>query len=163
MAEFPLSNLFRKSDHQTIDRQTADIQDNQAPLSTDSFLNIYGVHNNSMDASISEIEVASSDDFLPPDSLIAAGGDRDIERKEIEHRLRLRNIILYALITPMAVIPIWLMVLLSVPVFNKESAVSERMQIAYLAAVASDFVGLYYIITRDLFPDGKTNRKKRKG
>ena len=145
--------------------QKRDSSQEVGSLSTNSFLDIYGVHNNSMNASISDIEVTSLDDVLPPDSLIATEQYRSMEKRELEHRLRLRNVILYALIAPMAAIPIWLMVLLTVPVFNKESDVSERMQIAYLAAVASDFVGLYYIITRDLFPNGKSSnaKTKRKG
>ena len=154
IAGFPLFNLFRNRSS-----KEAIITDSQASLSTDSFLDIYGVDNHSMDASISDVDITSPDDLLPPDSLIAS--DQNIEKRELEHRLRLRNIVLYALITPMAVIPIWLMVLLTVPVFHEDSKVSERMQIAYLTAVASDFVGLHYIITRDLFPDGRVKRKKR--
>ncbi|NET34934.1 MAG: hypothetical protein F6K19_23400 [Cyanothece sp. SIO1E1] len=85
-------------------------------------------------------------------------------RAEASHRRQARSIILWVLAVPMSVIPIWIMVLLTLPVLNKEANVSQPMQAAYLAAVATDFVGLYYIITRDLFPQGgrRTSRKSKK-
>lgn len=37
---------------------------------------------------------------------------------------------------------------------------SEKVQISILGAIAGDFAGLYYIVTRHLFPQGGKGRKK---
>jgi hypothetical protein len=58
----------------------------------------------------------------------------------------------------MSIVPIWLMVLLSLPAFGKKPY-SEAMQAAFLTGLVSDFVGLYYVITRDLFPQGSSSSK----
>lgn len=161
IAAFFLSGLFGQwfnSDADTqknISAEDTSIKD----VSTKAFLDEHGLGDTSMEANMAEIEVASLDDVLPPDSLTSP--ESYMMRREFEHRLKLRRLILYAIIVPMAIIPIWLMVLLTVPVFNKKSGPSEAMQMAYLTAVASDFIGLYYIITRDLFPDGKREKKRK--
>jgi hypothetical protein len=59
----------------------------------------------------------------------------------------------------MSIAPFWLMALLSLPAFDKKPY-SETMQAAFLAALVSDFVGLYYVITRDLFPKGEAPHRK---
>lgn len=137
--------------------------------STQEFLGKHGIKNDSISAQSTDVEVTFLDDFLSPDAVKSpqdtfskAELDHRLSLAELEHRQKLRRWILRPLIIPMAIIPIWLMVLLSVPVFNSKATVSERMQIAYLGAVASDFIGLYYIITRDLFPNGG-NKRKQKG
>lgn len=61
----------------------------------------------------------------------------------------------------MSIAPFWLMALLSLPAFNVKEAYSEKMQAAFLTALASDFIGLYYVITRDLFPKGEVAHEKR--
>jgi len=58
----------------------------------------------------------------------------------------------------MSVAPFWLMMLLSLPVFNIKPY-GEKMQAALLTALVSDFIGLYYVVTRDLFP--KSNASDR--
>ncbi|KPQ35704.1 MAG: Protein of unknown function (DUF3043) [Phormidesmis priestleyi Ana] len=70
---------------------------------------------------------------------------------ELKHRIDSRTKVLAALIIPMYVAPIWLMVMLSLPAF-KVKAFSERMQYLLLGALASDLLGLCYVVTRDLFP-----------
>lgn len=39
---------------------------------------------------------------------------------------------------------------------------SEKVQISILGAIAGDFAGLYYIVTRHLFPQGGKSSKKEK-
>ncbi len=51
----------------------------------------------------------------------------------------------------MYVVPVWLIIMLTLPAF-KVKAFSERMQILLLGALASDIVGLCYVVTRNLFP-----------
>lgn len=151
IAAFFLSGLFRN--------HSSGETESQKDVSTEDFLDTYGISENSMDAHMSDVEVTSLNDVLPQDSLISP--TNEMEKREFEHRIKLRNVILYSLIMPMAIIPIWLMILLTIPVFDRDSDVSEPMQLAYLTAVASDFIGLYYIITRDLFPNGRqTGRRK---
>jgi hypothetical protein len=67
-------------------------------------------------------------------------------------------IILCSLMAPMIFIPFWLMWTLS-PINAKQY--SERMQGAFLAALASDVMGLCWIVTRDLFPQGKESYRKQ--
>jgi hypothetical protein len=58
----------------------------------------------------------------------------------------------------MIVIPFWLMWMLSPQNIKHYSG---PMQTAFIGALATDVVGLYWIITRDLFPYG--NSKPRRG
>lgn len=67
------------------------------------------------------------------------------------HQMTSRTKVLTALIIPMYVVPVWLMVMISLPAFNITSF-SERMQFALLSALVSDLIGIFYILTRDLFP-----------
>lgn len=69
----------------------------------------------------------------------------------LEHHLASRTKVLAALVIPMYIVPVWLMIMLSLPAFRIK-AFSERMQILLLGALASDIVGLCYVVTRDLFP-----------
>lgn len=80
---------------------------------------------------------------------------------ELKHRLTARAVILWTLVIPMSIAPFWLMALLSLPAFNVKEAYSEKMQAAFLTALVSDFIGLYYVITRDLFPKGQVADEKR--
>lgn len=70
---------------------------------------------------------------------------------ELRHRLTARMIVLYALLAPMVIIPFWLMWIL-LP--NNTKNYSERMQGAFLAALASNVLGLCWVVTRDLYPKG---------
>ena len=154
MAIFKLLRRFQEGIRQNNEE---DLQD----ISIKDFWHKHGLEDDSMDANVSDVEVTSPDDVLPPESLTSTEHDDVLKRRELEHRLKLRRLILSRLVVPMAIIPIWLMVLLTVPVFDKNSGVSDTMQMAYLTAVVSDFAGLYWIITRDLFPDGKREKKQK--
>ncbi len=50
------------------------------------------------------------------------------------------------------------MLLLTLPGLGK-AKVSERMQLAYLAAVAGDFLGLYHVVTRYFFSSENSSRR----
>jgi hypothetical protein len=73
---------------------------------------------------------------------------------DFNQRLFQRKLVLGSQLIPMCVIPIWLMVMLSLPAFGHK-AYSERMQAGFLAALATNALGLCYIIARDLFPLGR--------
>jgi hypothetical protein len=83
-----------------------------------------------------------------------------IKMAEATQRLSARNLILWSLVVPMSVIPFWLMGLLT---FNSLGRIklSESLQVGILAAVASDYLGLYYVVTQDLFPQGKALSRRR--
>lgn len=74
---------------------------------------------------------------------------------ELRHRLTARMIVLYALLAPMVIIPFWLMGIL-LP--GNAKHYSERMQGAFLAALASNVLGLCWVVTRDLYPKGGQDR-----
>ncbi|MGI0491836.1 hypothetical protein ACN4EG_08485 [Alkalinema pantanalense CENA528] len=76
---------------------------------------------------------------------------------ELQHRIHSRSTILKALVVPMYIIPLWLMVILSLPAL-KVNAYSEKMQFTLLGALASDVIGLCYVVTRDLFPKGSSSQ-----
>jgi hypothetical protein len=73
---------------------------------------------------------------------------------DFNQRLFQRKLVLGSQLIPMCVIPIWLMVILSLPAFGNK-AYSEKMQAGFLAALATNALGLCYVIARDLFPLGK--------
>lgn len=75
---------------------------------------------------------------------------QDRKNARLDHQIAARTKVLAALIVPMYVVPIWLMIMLSLPAF-KVKVFSERMQILMLGALASDIVGLCYVVTRSLF------------
>jgi hypothetical protein len=93
------------------------------------------------------IELAKFD-FKKPSGRIGA---------ETNHRLNSRSRIVRVLLCPMLIIPIWLMGMISLPAFGNK-AYSERMQIFFLGALASNALGLCYVVTRDLFPLGKDDK-----
>ncbi|HSM82610.1 MAG TPA: hypothetical protein VLS96_13040 [Nodosilinea sp.] len=76
---------------------------------------------------------------------------------ELRHRLTARMIVLYALLAPMVIIPFWLMWIL-LP--SNSKSYSERMQGAFLAALASNVLGLCWVVTRDLYPQGGPEREQ---
>jgi hypothetical protein len=127
-------------------------------VSTDTYLEKHGV-------SQSAIEIAPHKNNLIEDFLAKHGVEEDALRTvegrrgaELKHRLTARMILLLALLAPMVVIPFWLMWILS-PINIKNY--SERMQGAFLAALASDVLGLCWVVTRDLFPQGKDGSKEQ--
>jgi hypothetical protein len=71
------------------------------------------------------------------------------------HLLKSKTIVLWSLVAPMSIIPIWLMVLLTLPSLGR-TQMSEKLQLAILAAIATDYIGLYYVVTRNLFPAAGT-------
>jgi len=110
---------------------------------------------------VDERRVQSTEKFLEDRGIDKTAVVSDeIARAETRHRHFGRTIVLLSLVVPMSIAPFWLMALLSLPAFNRK-VYSEGMQAALLAALASDFVGLYYVITRDLFPQGSNLSRKK--
>lgn len=135
-------------------------ESDETNLSTQKWLKKQGVHSSDLQVQIIDDEkIESTEDYLS-----ARGVDRsalitdELRRAEARHRLNSRKLVLLSLVVPMSIAPFWLMVLLSLPAFDKKPY-SERMQVAFLAALVSDFAGLYYVITRDLFPRGEAARR----
>lgn len=160
IAVFFLRRLWGQGNQRPIEGQDASPEkSSQQEASTQAFLGAHGISESSIETHDGALLTTNVDDYLPQDAFISP--EDELRKLELEHRLKLRRLVLYALIIPMAIIPIWLMVLLTVPAFNKDAKISETMQIAYLTAVASDFIGLYYIITRDLFPNGGRFNKRK--
>lgn len=129
---------------------------------TEDFLERHGT---ATDAALSVVEQEETGRFLErkgaaDDKSIIAITDEEVKLRERLQRLRERTTILYALVGSMGLIPIWLMILLSLPVFNIKPY-SEKMQLGFLAALATDVVGLFYVVTRDLFPSGNEASKRR--
>lgn len=84
-----------------------------------------------------------------------------IELKQADNRINARKTILRIIVIPMTIVPIWLMVMLTLSMFGKIE-MSEKMKFAFLGAITGDFLGLCYIVTRDLFPQGDSARRENK-
>ena len=106
--------------------------------------------------------VQSTDAFLAEKGVgkMALTAD-EVRRVELRHRLSARMTILWSLVVPMSIVPLWLMVLLSLPAFGNQ-AYKGPMQGLFLTALVSDFAGLYFVVTRDLFPHGNDSGKRKK-
>lgn len=91
---------------------------------------------------------------------VVAMSDAEARAYELRHRLGARTTILWTLILPMAIVPFWLMIQLSLPIFGIKPY-SEKMQLGLLAALATDVVGLFYVVTRDLYPNGGGTSRRR--
>lgn len=136
-------------------------ESDEGPLSTRTWLEKRGIHNTDLQVHIVDTKkIEFTEDYLKAHGIDRSAVITDELRKaEAEHRINSRRLILLSLIVPMSIAPFWLMVLLSLPAFDK-NPYSESMQAAFLAALVSDFVGLYYVITRDLFPKGEAPHRK---
>jgi hypothetical protein len=77
---------------------------------------------------------------------------------EMEQRLGFRKIILFSQLLPMCLIPCWLVMVLSLPIFSIK-AYSEDMQKGFLIALGTDALGICFIVARDLFPLAKEEKK----
>lgn len=87
--------------------------------------------------------------------------DDIIELKRANHLIDSRTTILRIIVVPMSIVPIWLMIILTLSMFGKIE-MSEKMKFAFLGAITGDFLGLCYIVTRDLFPQGDSARRENK-
>lgn len=129
----------------------------EKPLSTQKWLEKHQIDKEAFKVHIlNDEKIESTEDFLKQYGV----GKTDIKADELKivetkHRLRSRTLVIWSLIIPMSIAPFWLMILLSLPAFGKKPY-SETMQAAFFAGLVSDFVGLYYVITRDLFPQGSS-------
>ncbi|MBD3883519.1 hypothetical protein IFO70_17260 [Phormidium tenue FACHB-886] len=132
-------------------------------LSTQKYLEKHKISSNAIIIHIVVDEkLESTQDYLEKLNIKsdAITTEIDLRTAEAKHRLTSRTIVLLSLVVPMAIAPFWLMVLLSLPALGKKPY-SEAMQVAFLAGLVSDFAGLYYVITQDLFPQGNGERRRR--
>jgi hypothetical protein len=82
--------------------------------------------------------------------------------KNHNHRITSRNIILWSIIFPMSAIPILFSILLTLSFLDKIN-IKQPVQIALISTIAAEYVGgIYFAVTRDLFPQGENERKKDK-
>jgi hypothetical protein len=80
---------------------------------------------------------------------------------DMEQRLSFREIVIISQLLPIFLIPLWLAVILSLPIFGVKPY-SEDMQKGFLAALATNAFGVCLIVARDLFPLGSEEDKKIK-
>jgi hypothetical protein len=139
-------------------------------LSTEEYLASYGIDAESVDCTADPVESQALNNAEIPEAVninspITTSGylsDNKVSTYDFataegrksaysHHHISSRSKVLAALIIPMYVAPIWLMVMLTLPIF-KGKIFSERMQFALLTALTSDLIGLCYVVTRDLFP-----------
>lgn len=127
-------------------------QPDKGPLLIEEYLKREGIFEDAIRAS--DHKDNPLEEFIERHDLYEDTLRTDEGRKgaELKHRLTARMIILFALIAPMIMIPFWLMWVLS-PANSKEY--SERMQGAFLTALASNALGLCWVVTRDLFPQSR--------
>lgn len=131
-----------------------------------AFLEYYNIDDEAIRVYVVEslVEIESTDDYLNrygvPEGSIKSLREEIKSEVERSHKNGERGIILKVLAVQMLVIPLWMMVLLTLAAFEEDVDISQPMQGAYLTAVASDFAGLYYIVTRDLFPRGNGRSSK---
>ncbi|MEM9274520.1 MAG: hypothetical protein AAGA80_16365 [Cyanobacteria bacterium P01_F01_bin.143] len=71
-----------------------------------------------------------------------------------------RTLILGIISIQMLFIPFRLLSALESSFSDEKVEISETVQVAILGAIAGDFAGLYYIVTRHLFPKGGNGSKK---
>jgi hypothetical protein len=113
-------------------------------------------------SAVSDVKIASLEEFFDKHHLprgAIATSEAQIKIAEATQRLEARSIILWSLVVPMSVIPFWLMGLLT---FNSLGKIKlpENLQSGILVAVVSDYLGLYYVVTQDLFSQGQARSKK---
>jgi hypothetical protein len=131
-------------------------------VSTARYLKRYGILPESLRVrEIDNEKVISSDEFLQQNQIgiEIRNIDEAVRVNRERHRVRSRTTILNILAIQMLIIPIWLMVLLTFPNMGKVNR-SETIQVAILTAIAGDFAGLYYIVTRHLFPQNEVDLKE---
>ena len=133
--------------------------DNRIEINNDYFANL-GLPQKSLDAKI--VEVEDTQKYLK---------DKKIEESAITIKRNLyigqelfilvgRTIIFGIISVQMLIIPFRLLSSLESSFSSDKVEISEGVQIAILGAIAGDFAGLYYIVTRHLFPKGKDEDTK---
>lgn len=101
-----------------------------------------------------------TEDFLERKNVPKSGFT--ISEEKERHRMRSQAVVLWSLVVPMAVIPFGLIGLLFLSGTDKLEfdGTTEK---ALLGAIAVDYFGLYYVITRNLFPaDQLSERPSRR-
>jgi hypothetical protein len=134
--------------------------------STNDYLKRKRIIDEHFDLTIIPLEPKSritTSDYLEYKGVINEPFDLTLEQGRraavLDQRLKSRSKIVNILMVPMVVVPFWLMVLLSLPAFGQKSY-SEDMQKGFLLVLASDCIGLCYVVTHDLFPNGKKKKNQ---
>jgi hypothetical protein len=140
------SGTMHVAEHTILD--TPVIQDSERTVETDEYLD-----EQAQDLLAQQVKDILEQIGVPKTSFDLAT-DNGRKAADFNQRLFQRKLVLGSQLIPMCVIPIWLMVILSLPAFGNK-AYSEKMQAGLLAALATNALGLCYIIARDLFPLGR--------
>src|SRR6478672_5187167 len=131
------------------------ITQEDATISTEKYLHNHGVKKDGIrqidDEKITSTEAYLRGNGINQNSLVV----ETLETTREKHLLKSKTIVLWSLVAPMSIIPVWLMVLLTLPGFGR-TQMSEKVQLAILSAIATDYLGLYYVVTRNLFPASET-------
>lgn len=148
MQESSYDHLRKKNNERYLENQ---------PLLTEDYLQKRGIDENAIEVQVHKnnlIEELLEHRGIDKNALRTVEGRRGATLK---HHLTARMIILCSLTLPMIIIPFWLMRMLS-PANIKHY--SEHMQVAFMGALATDVIGLYAIITRNLFPQANNSLKR---
>lgn len=156
------SRIFHRKKTKTIFEKVNFIPEDSSntPLKiNEEYLTSLGLSQESLNAKIVEVEVAQA--YLQENKVESSDLTikDNLEVKKEYFILAGRTIILMIISVQMLIIPFRLLSLFE-DSFSDKVKMSEKMQIAILGAVAGDLAGLYYIVTRDLFPKGGNGRKK---
>lgn len=132
------------------------------PLSPQKWLERRGVGKNAFQLhEVDEKKIEFPDDYLEKfgidESAITTG--QDPRRGNSDQRSNERRIILWFLVVPMSIIPICLTASLVLS-WSGRGNLSEKMQFAVLGALSTNFLGICYVVTRDLFPQGNNSYRK---
>lgn len=104
-----------------------------------------------------EKPVQAVEDFLQRKNVSPSGFTIAEERER--HRMRSQAVVLWSLVVPMSLIPFALIGLLFLSGAGRLKF-DNHTEKALLGAIAVDYFGLYYVITRNLFPaDGGSRRR----
>ena len=105
-------------------------------------------------------KVVSTQDFLEQLGVSEFAIKTADVKAEGNHRRISRMIVLLTVIPMSTIIPVWLLVLLTLSGLG-HAKFSEQLQLGLIGAGILDCFGLCYIVTSDLFPNGKSSKGSR--
>ncbi|HEY9737096.1 MAG TPA: hypothetical protein V6D06_12470 [Trichocoleus sp.] len=102
--------------------------------------------------------IQATEEFLERKNVSPSGFTIAEERER--HRMRSQAVVLWSLVVPMSLIPFALIGLLFLSGSDRLKF-DDSTEKALLGAIAVDYFGLYYVITRNLFPADDSHRRSR--
>jgi hypothetical protein len=109
----------------------------------------------------SKEKIVLADRAIPTDEF-------ELVRRRSEQNLVYREEIIRNFKWPVRFFPWFLMVLILLPILQRipplsyeKEIYSQDMQKAFLLALSVNFLGMFYIVIRDLFPQGKESSKEK--